>query len=243
VSETLEVRVGDPAFIARTLADDFAREAAAPLAAGQRFSVAIPGGSVAEMCFPTLATLPLDWSRVEFLWVDERAVSPTHPDSNYGLAKRLWLDPAGVPATRVHRVFAERDADQSAREYAGALMRVGGLPVKLDYVLLGVGEDGHVASLFPGRPIATYQQPIVLVEERAPKPPLRRITVAMPVITNAERVAIVATGAGKAGAIAEALSGRESSLPVASVVRRSGRTLLLLDEEAAAGVPDAQRQG
>jgi len=232
-----EVRVGDATFVAEQLAADFANEAHAAFAARQRFKVAVPGGSVAERCFPALARLPLDWSQLEFFQVDERAVPPEHEDSNYRLAKQHWLDPAGVPPLRVHRMIAERDLDESARSYIGMLIRWCGLPVKLDYVLLGVGADGHVASLFPGRTNAANSQGIVLVENDAPKPPPKRLTLGMPVLTNATRVAIVAFGSEKAAALAEALGQHDSPLPVARVVRRAARVLMLTDEAAASRVP------
>jgi 6-phosphogluconolactonase len=232
-----EVRVGDAAFVADALAADFAAEAAAAVAAQQRFRIAIPGGSVAERCFPALARLPLDWSQLEIFWTDERAVPPEHEDSNYRLAKQHWLDPAGVPPTRIHRMIGERDLDESARSYIGMLIRWCGLPVRLDYVLLGVGADGHVASLFPQRVNSANAQGIVLVENDAPKPPPHRLTLGLPVLTNATRVAIVAFGAEKAPALAEALGQHDSSLPVARVVRRAARVLVLMDEAAAARVP------
>jgi 6-phosphogluconolactonase len=232
-----EVRIGDLAFVAEQLAADFAAEAQAPIAARQKFKIAIPGGSVAERCFPALAALPLDWSQLEFFWVDERAVPPEHEDSNYRLAKQHWLDPAAVPPARVHRMIGERELDESARSYVGMLIRWCGLPVKLDYVLLGVGPDGHVASLFPGRSNVANMQGIVLVEPDAPKPPPRRLTLAMPVLTNAARVAVVALGETKAAVMAEALGQHDSSLPVARVVRRASRVLVLMDDAAAARVP------
>jgi len=231
-----EVRIGDAAFIAGALATDFANEAHAPIVARQHFRIAIPGGSIADTCFPALAKLPLDWNELEFFWTDERAVPPEHEDSNYRAAKERWFDPAGVPPARTHRMIAERDLDESARSYIGMLIRWCGLPVKLDYALLGVGPDGHVASLFPGRPNAANEQAIVLVEHESPKPPAERLTLAMPVLANAGRVAIVAMGAAKAPVIAEALSQHDSSLPVARVLRRAARVLVLLDNEAATGV-------
>jgi 6-phosphogluconolactonase len=134
-------------------------------------------------------------------------------------------------------MVAERDLDESARSYIGMLIRWCGLPVKLDYVLLGVGPDGHIASLFPGRINSANSQGIVLVENDAPKPPPHRITLGMPVLTNATRVAIVAFGAEKATVLAEALGQHDSSLPVARVVRRASRVLVLMDEAAASRAP------
>ncbi len=197
------------------------------------FTIAIPGGSVATRCFPRLAALALDWSNVEFFWVDERAVPPDHPDSNYRLARALWLDPAGVPAGRIHRMHGEAaDLDRAAAEYADALTLNAGDPPRLDYVLLGVGPDGHVASLFPGHIALGKEQPALAIAD-APKPPRRRLSLSLSVLMNARRVAIVVFGSAKAGVIREALEDVTSTLPVAQVARGARRCLILLDPAAA----------
>ncbi len=98
-----------------------------------------------------LATLAVDWTHIEIFWIDERAVPPDHPDSNYALASRLLLVPARVPAARIHRMHGELpDLDQAARRAADELKSIAGDPPHLDLALVGVGEDGHVASIFPG---------------------------------------------------------------------------------------------
>ena len=112
-------------------------------------SSALPGGSVASAFFPTLAALAVDWTRIEMFWIDERAVPPDHPDSNYGLASRLLLVPARVPPARIHRMHGELpDLEQAARRAADELKSIAGDPPHLDLALVGVGEDGHVASIF-----------------------------------------------------------------------------------------------
>src|SRR5450432_2812119 len=103
----VETLVDKTQFLAAALARRFQDSARHALVARGRFTVALPGGSVATGFFPGLARLPVDWSGVDFFWGDERAVPPEHPDSNYGLARSLWLDPAGVPAERVHRMRAD----------------------------------------------------------------------------------------------------------------------------------------
>src|SRR5436853_98462 len=99
-----DVVIGDRGRLQREVSSGFARAAASALQERGRFTVALPGGSVATHFFPPLARLTLDWSRVHFFWVDERAVPPTDPDSNYALAAALWFDPASVPAESVHRM-------------------------------------------------------------------------------------------------------------------------------------------
>lgn len=235
-----EVRVGDRAFVAERLAADV--EAEARRSRHGAFTIAIPGGSVASACFPRLAKLALDWSRVEVFWVDERAVPPTDSESNYRLARELWLDPASVPAGRIHRVPGEAaDLGRAAREYARELIGLAGDPPRLDYVLLGVGPDGHVASLFPGHAALDDKGPVLAIDD-APKPPARRLTLSLPAITAARRVAFVAFGEAKADVMRAALQDQTSPLPVARVVRDAARCLVLLDREAASRLgPDGPR--
>ncbi|MGH7729826.1 MAG: 6-phosphogluconolactonase [Candidatus Eiseniibacteriota bacterium] len=231
-----DVRIGDRGFVAQALAAHVLAEAGRALAEQGTFTIALPGGSVASQCFPRLAALALDWSRIEFFWVDERAVPPTSPESNYAAARNLWLEPARVPGERVHRMPGEADdLERAAREYAGELQGIAGTPPRLDCVLLGVGPDGHVASLFPGHPALLDGRPVLAIED-APKPPPRRLSLSLPVLAGAARVAIVAFGEEKAEVIREALEDARSMLPVARVVRSARRCALLLDRAAASGI-------
>jgi 6-phosphogluconolactonase len=136
------------------LAPRFLVEARRALAERGMFAMALSGGSVAHTFFPRLARLPLDWSRTAFLWGDERAVPASDPESDYGVARAHWLEPARVPTANVHRMSADAtDLDESAAAYADEMVRVLGTPPRLDLVLLGVGPDGHICSLFPGHPL------------------------------------------------------------------------------------------
>jgi 6-phosphogluconolactonase len=228
-----EVRCGEIEFVVEALAVDVDAEARRVLAQGRPFTIAIPGGSVARECFPRLSHLGLDWSMVDFFWADERAVPPTSPDSNYALARSLWLGPAGVPVERIHRMRGEAtELDRAAQAYSDELAKVTGTPPRLDYVLLGVGPDGHVASLFPGHPTSTGQRSVLVIED-APRPPSRRLSLSLPVLTNAGRVAIVAIGEEKAVVIREAVEHADSALPVARVARGAQRCVFLLDRAAA----------
>ncbi|HEV8630261.1 MAG TPA: 6-phosphogluconolactonase [Thermoanaerobaculia bacterium] len=228
-----EILVADPGALAAALAARLEREAAA-VAAGATLSLALAGGSLATALFPRLARLPLDWSRVAFFWADERAVPPAHADSNYRLARELWLGPAGVPAASVHRMPADAaDLEAAAAAYARELAAVAGEPPRLDLALLGVGEEGHVASLFPGHPLLGEERRTVAPVLDAPKPPPRRLTLTMPVLAGAGLVVMAAFGAAKRPAIAAALGDPESPLPVALLLRRARHVLLLLDPAAA----------
>jgi 6-phosphogluconolactonase len=232
---TLETHVDKTPALVEALAHRVLEAGRAALDARGTFSIALPGGSMATTFFPALARLPLDWSRTDFFWGDERAVPPLDSESNYALARTSWLAPAGVPAARIHRMAGdEKDLTRAAEAYAAELERVTGRPPRLDLVLLGVGPDGHVCSLFPGHPLLSERRRIVAVIEDSPKPPPRRLTLTRPVLASAEQVVIVALGQGKAAVMREALEDPDSALPVALVAREARRATVLLDDDAAA---------
>ena len=235
-----EIVVDKVAGLVSLLATRIETEGESALAARGSFSLALPGGSVAGTFFPRLACTRLDWPRVEFFWADERAVPADHPDSNYRAARTLWLDPARVPEARVHRMPAEvADLEQGAASYAADLSRVLGERGALDIVLLGMGPDGHVASLFPGHRLLGEEKARVAALEDAPKPPPRRLTLTLPTLVAASLVVVAATGSAKAAAVQEGLENPQSPLPVALVLRRARRALVLLDEEAAGQMSNA----
>ena len=222
-----EVIVGERAELARRFVADLERELRAA-GSRRRFTLAVPGGSVAETFFPYLAGAAIDWTTVEVFWTDERAVPPTAAESNFALASRLWLVPAGVPASHVHRMPAE-SADRGAADgYAAALHAAAGRPPTLDYVLLGVGADGHVASVFPDDLPDERAGPVAWTE-RAPKPPARRLTLTLATLARARRVAVAALDQSKAPAIDAALSGRGTPTPLGALLGDTARPLLLLD--------------
>ena len=141
----------DVGVLQRAFAKEFTAQAAEVIARRGRFVVALPGGSVASTFLPVLAGLAVDWAHIDLFWIDERAVPPDHPDSNYGLASRLLLAPARVPPARIHRMQGELpELEQAARRASDELKSVAGDPPGLDLALVGVGEDGHVASIFGG---------------------------------------------------------------------------------------------
>jgi 6-phosphogluconolactonase len=233
-----DLLVADIETLGSVLARDFELRAASAIAARGRFTVALPGGSVASQFFPHLAAISLDWSKIELFWVDERAVPPSDPESNYGLARSLWLGPARVPDAQIHRMPADaRDLTRAASAYADELRRVAGDPPQLDVALIGVGPDGHVASIFPFAPGAANDRAIVVAVENAPKPPARRLTLSMDLLAGADRVVVAATGESKARVIRDALEDMHSVLPVAMLLQRARRASaawVLLDPLAAA---------
>lgn len=209
--------------------EHLAREA---IAARGRFSVALSGGSVATTCFSRFAEASLDWARTHFFWADERAVAPTHPDSNYGVAEKLWLERITHHGTAIHRMEGERpELEEAARRYERALRENG----PLDLVLLGVGPDGHVASLFPGHPLLDEREHWVRAIHDSPKPPPGRLTLTLPALDAARAIVVVATGAAKAEIVRAIRTDPTSKLPAAIVLRRGTQRTLVLDPASARG--------
>ena len=199
-----------------------------------RFAIALPGGSVAQSFLPRLSRAAVDWKRVDFFWGDERAVPPDHADSNFGLAQSLWLREAGIPVERIHRMPAGNDdLEAAAHAYEADLVGVlGSLPM-LDLVLLGVGPDGHVCSLFPGHRLLGEKHHFVAATFDSPKPPARRLTLTLPALAAARLLVVAAFGEAKARVMREALEDRASRLPVALALRGAQQALVLLDPAAA----------
>lgn len=239
-----------------TFAKEFEMHAAEVMARREKSIIALPGGSVASAFFPALATLAVDWTRIEIFWIDERAVPPDHPDSNVALASRLLLVPARVPAARIHRMHGELpDLDQAARRATDELKSIAGDPPHLDLAIAGVGDDGHVASIFGddeasgsaglppsretsadhhsvgegGRPC--HGQPVIAVYN-SPKPPARRLTLTLPVLANASLVVVAAFGASKAEVMRDALTTNDATTPVARLLRSAPASLVLMDRAA-----------
>jgi 6-phosphogluconolactonase len=229
-----EILIDDPEPLARAFAHRVEAAAGEAIAARGSFSLAVPGGSAAEALLPALAEAALDWPGVHVFWCDERAVPPHHPDSNHALARRLLLERVALRAERIHRMCAEVEAiGRSASEYEAELRRVAGDPPALDLALLGVGPDGHVASLFPGHPALEEKQRLVLQVHGAPKPPSRRLTLTLPALRQARLLVVAAFGAAKAEVARRMLREPGSPLPAARALR-AAQALVLLDREAAA---------
>lgn len=232
-----EVVVDLPEALTREFVRRFESDAVRGIEARGRFACALPGGSVAAAFFPTLAEASVDWSRVELFWGDERAVPPVDPDSNYGLAKRLLLDHVAVDPARVHRMAGETgDVVQAAEAYENEMVSVLGAAPSLDLVVVGVGPDGHVCSLFPGHPALREKARSVVAVSDSPKPPPKRITLTLPALARSNWICIVAFGAPKAAILREAIEVEASSLPVALLARSGPRVLYLLDEGAASAL-------
>lgn len=163
-------------------------------------SVALAGGSTPAAVYARLKEVDLDWGAVAFYFGDERCVPPDHPDSNYSMAEQALLAALRTYEPRVHRMEGEDpDAEAAAERYARLL------PPALDLLLLGMGEDGHTASLFPHSPALEESRLVVPVV--GPKPPPRRLTITPPVIRAARSKLVLVRGADKARMVALALEG------------------------------------
>lgn len=199
--------------------------------------VSLAGGSSPRAAYVTLASLVPDWSSVHLWFGDERAVPAEDPQSNHRLVVQSLVR-EGASGACLHRIRGELPVVEAARAYAEEMVRdipadPDGTPV-LDVAFLGLGEDGHTASLFPGDPLLEAAGGICRAVTAAPKPPPERVTVTMGVLNAARERILLATGAGKAGALARMAAGRDPAVP-ASLLRDEG-TLLVVDAAALGGV-------
>jgi polyphosphate glucokinase len=232
----------------RAAAEMFARRAAEAIHATGRFAVALSGGGTPAKLYAVLAGDPfrtrVDWTRVEVFWSDERSVPPDHPASNYRLARELLLDELEeLPAANVHRIFGEDDPPRAAASYERSLRNAFATPVgpprvapgsRFDLILLGLGEDGHTASLFPGSAAIREEARWVVAPNDAPSS-TERITLTLPVINAAAEVAFLVSGEEKARTLQRVIEGPRAPelLPAQRVAPSHGRLRWLVDRAAA----------
>jgi 6-phosphogluconolactonase len=191
--------------------------------------IALSGGKSPELAHETAAQLQPDWSRVEVWWGDERCVPPDDERSNFGMAKRTLLDNLDVQPAQVHRMRGEIDPEDAAAEYDAALQ-----DVRLRLNILGIGPDGHTASLFPNAPGLRERDRLAITAEAALDPFVMRVTMTPPMLANADCVLFLVNGENKAEAAQRAFAGPESDDTPASRIRaRNGRTIAVLDRAAA----------
>ncbi len=197
-----------------------------------RWSIAIPGGSVAEQLVSRLAAAPLDWSHAHVFFVDERAVPADQPDSNWRLCRHV-ASGTGMQSAHWHRMEADADDSSAACErYLDILRSTTGSPLALDVALLGVGEDGHVASIFPDRRLVDEAEPIIAIEPAAPKAPARRMTMTLPLLARARVTVFAALGPSKRDVMQQVLAGNQQ-LPAVRLIRTARAPLVLMDTAAA----------
>jgi 6-phosphogluconolactonase len=215
--------------LARRAAAWMAEEVTQAVARRRGCSLALSGGSTPRPAYERLAAQPaVPWEAVEIYFGDERAVPPSDPASNYRMAREALLDRVGLPEGRVHRMEADdRDLEAAAARYAALL------PDRLDVLVLGMGPDGHTASLFPHSPALRETEKRV-VPATSPVPPLHRLTITPPVIAAARRVAVITAGASKAPVVAEVLRGPWR--PEARPAQLAREGTWIIDRAAAAGL-------
>ncbi len=210
-----------------------------------RFLIVLSGGSTPKTLYRVLASPEwkgkFDWPRILFLFGDERCVQPDHPDSNFRMAQAELFQPLHIRADHIFRMKAEyQDRIAAVQEYEATIRTVTHCPASavptLDLVLLGLGEDGHTASLFPGTPALQVRDTLVTVGQ-APSGIRDRLTLTLGVLNHAAVVLFLATGSGKADKVRQVLephSDADRSLPSAKVSPESGRLVWMLDQSAAA---------
>jgi 6-phosphogluconolactonase len=206
-----------------------------------RFLVALSGGSTPRALHNALVAHYRDlipWERVQVFWSDERCVPPEDPASNYRMARETLLEHVPLPAENIHRMPGERgDADAAAADYEAEMRRVFGMPpdvlLRFDLILLGMGPDGHTASLFPGT-TALHETTRLVAANWVPKAHMERLTFTYPLINNARQVMFLAAGAEKAEALRDVLSGQATidERPAVGVRPTEGEVIWMVDREA-----------
>jgi 6-phosphogluconolactonase len=211
--------------------------------------IAISGGTTPKAMFALLAdrTKPyferVPWDRLHLFWVDERTVPPEHKDSNYGMTKAAMLDHVPLPPAQIHRVEGELEPEVAASRYEAAIRTdfrlEGAESPRFDLVLLGMGDDGHTASLFPHTE-AIHELGRLAVANHVPKMDTWRVTLTWPVINHAQNVAFLIEGAGKREILREVLlGGYDPEAKPSQLIRpESGQVTFLLDAAAAADLPN-----
>jgi 6-phosphogluconolactonase len=229
--------------VARAAVDIFVNLAPQPHENRKPFRVALAGGTTPRALYALLTSAEyrnrVAWERVAFFFGDERAVPPDHPDSNYRAANDALFRPLDISPKNIYRMRGEMpDLEAAAAAYERELQSAfeGARVPHFDLVFLGMGPDGHTASLFPGSPALAECKRLVVPVMDAPKPPLRRLTLTVPVFNAGRLVLFMATGADKAQALREVLQGTAPSDQYpAKHVRPGQERLAWLVDEAAGG--------
>ena len=206
---------------------------------GNFITMALSGGSTPKQIFSYISTNDngkIHWNKIKLFWGDERCVPPDHDDSNYKMTKKNLLETIAIPAENIFRIRGENAAELEATRYRAVITdntkSENGLPI-FDIFLLGMGEDGHTASIFPGNE-SLFQSPNICEAVIHPQTKQQRITITGPVINNAANIIFLVTGTGKA-AMAERLlnNNTDTNLPATFVKPVHGKLFWLFDEKAA----------
>ena len=245
----------EPYALNRAAAEHFVRGIQAAVAERGAARIAISGGNSPKPVFSLLAdpAAPyreaVPWDRLWVFWVDERCVPPEHPESNYGAARELLLDRVPLPPERVIRIEGELDPEEAANRYEAAIrgyFRLEGAEVPIfDVVQLGMGPDGHTASMFPHTEALHETGRIAVANDAPGQKQNRRVTLTWPVINAGRDVFFLIDGEDKADPLGRILRGpyQPETLPSQLIQPRNGRLLFLLDRAAAAHLPAVDEQG
>jgi 6-phosphogluconolactonase len=239
------LQVVPPTDLAAVAADRFVAAARDAIADHGSFTVALSGGSTPKAMHAILAQEPrqsaIDWSKVEIYFGDERCVPPDDPESNYRMASETLLSKVPIPPANVHRMRGEIDPQQAATEYGRMLKARFGDDGGLDLVLLGMGDDGHTLSLFPGTAAVseTHHRVVANYAEHSTTGKSWRITMTAPFVNRAKEVIVLVAGAAKRDRLSQVLRGARDpqKMPIQLIAPKSGQMLWLADTNAAP--PDA----
>ncbi len=245
ISKNRKVQIVDDAeAMSRAAAKTLIEHIAKQLQTKDVFSIALSGGSTPRKLYALMANDPglrkqVPWQQIHFFWGDERHVPADHPDSNYRMAYEALLSKVPIPPANIHRIRAENpDADKAAQEYARDMRRFFGIagsePPRFNCVLLGMGSDGHTASLFPGSPALGEQNRLVMANW-VEKFNSFRITLTLPVINNADLILLLVSGDQKAETLKAVLADDSDTIrfPVQYLQPKNGVLTWLLDQRAA----------
>jgi 6-phosphogluconolactonase len=233
-----------PAAASRAYADRIARISEIAMSVRDRFIIALAGGSTPRMAYDLLSSeyAPvMDWESTYVFWGDERCVPPESPQSNLRMARETLLNHVRVPIDHLHRIHGEYPPEQAAQLYEDELRRFfgsrGTRGPRFDALLLGLGTDGHIASLLPGSPALTESRRWVTTAQR-PDEPFGRVTLTFPAINSAAHIVFLVTGRDKAEVVARVLKPDPAlpPLPAQHVQPVEGNVIWVLDEDAASGL-------
>ena len=230
--------------ISRSAATIFVEQSIKAIQERSQFLVALNGGSTPAGTFQLLATEfreKVDWGQVHVFWGDERCVPAGDPESSYGQARDLLLRHVPIPEPNIHRIEGELSPAEAAKDYSMVLQKFASSPLawpRFDLVFLGMGEDGHTASLFPGSSL-DVSEPVLAVTGQYQDRPAQRVTLTPLVFNSARRVVFMASGEKKAATLAEVLSDRYNPelYPAQRIDPRDGKLIWLVDEDAASKLP------
>lgn len=238
--------------LAHVAAERFAGIAETAVARAGRFTLALAGGSTPKGLYSVLAAEPcrtrVPWPQTHVFWGDERCVPPDHAESNYRMVTETLLRHVPIPPTQIHRMRGEdADPDRAAADYERVLKAAFGLPAgglpRFDLILLGMGADGHTASLFPGSP-ALRETARLVVAHYVERLQSYRLTLTIPVLNEAREIVFLVSGHEKTAILRAVLQGgkRNDPIPVQLIVPREGRVTWLLDADAAHLLTPSQRK-